>query len=68
MKDGHRQQVKVCSDINELIGELIGLAYSNDVYMIKTNGPFAVIGEISRGINDSEKNQYSQNKITVEGI
>lgn len=68
MTNGHQEQVQVCSDINELAEQLVGLAYSNNIYEIKIHGPFATVCEIKRTVNEYEKNQYSSNKILIEGI
>lgn len=68
MTDGHQEQVNVCSNISDLASKLITLAYSNNIYNIKVHGPFAILAEIKRTINEYEHNVYSENKITVEGI
>lgn len=67
-KDEGREQVTVCSDINELVSQLATIAYDNDVYSVKFNGPFAVTKELERAIQEYEKNLYSSNKIVIEGI
>lgn len=66
--EGERNQVSVCSDLTELVAQIATLAYEHNVYSVKFHGPFAITGEVRRAIEEYEKNQYSNNKITVEGI
>lgn len=67
-KEGKREHVTVYSTIDELTNGIIGLAYQHNIYDIKIHGPFAIACEIRKEVNRSEQNQYSQNKIKVEGI
>lgn len=67
-KEGNKEYARVYSSMEELTNGIISLAYANEIYNIKVHGPFAVSGEIRRAINEREKDMYSQNKITVEGI
>lgn len=67
-EDGYQEQVSVCSEIDKLAEELVSLAHKYDIYSIKVNAPFAVASEIRRAVKEDEKNMYSCNKITVDGI
>lgn len=68
IEDGLQKQMKVCSDINGLVETLVGISYGSGVYSIQVHAPFAITGEIKRLVNSLEKDIYSNNKITVEGI
>lgn len=68
MRDEQRDYCVVHSDLNSLASEVIGLAYANNIYEVKTRAPFAVSAELRRQIKEQETTLYSNNKITVEGI
>lgn len=66
--DDLNEQVSIASDIESLSQNLVALAYKYDIYDIKAHAPFAVTSEIKRQVNMLESKNYSENKITVEGI
>lgn len=67
-KDGKQERVSIHSNINNLTNEVIKIAYDNGIYEVKTHAPFAFTSEIAKQIHEFEQAQYSQQKITVEGI
>lgn len=67
-KDGKQERVSIHSNVNDLANEIIKIAYDNNIYEVKTHAPFAFTSEIAKQIHEFEQAQYSQKKITVEGI
>ncbi len=67
-EDEYQEQVSICSEVDKLAEELVSLAHENDIYSIKVNAIPAVADEIRRAVEEDEKNVYSCNKITVDGI
>lgn len=68
VQEDSKETVRVCSGIEELSDVLVGFAYGKNVYSIKVSGPLAITSEIKRMVQNCEKNLYSKNQITVEGI
>lgn len=50
MKEGEKETIRICSEIEELSEALVGFAYGSDVYSVKVSGPFAVANEIKRNV------------------
>lgn len=67
-KDGRQERISIHSDVNDLVNEIIRIAYDNDIYEVKTHAPFAFTSEIAKQVHKFEQAEYSQKKITVEGI
>lgn len=66
LKDNHQEQVKVCSEADELADAIIALSYENNIYNVRIHSPLAFFGEVRRNIEAKENTQYSVNKIKVE--
>ncbi len=67
-KDGNRGQSSVYSSVEELANELVALAYQENIFYVKVNGPFMVQGQLNRLIKEQEQKEYSVNKINVGGL
>lgn len=69
MKDGQRGEFcNAPCGVPELIDKLVAMAQQHQIYNIRVNGPFAIMGEIKRAIAEYELHTYNENKITVEGL
>lgn len=68
VKGSDNEQMSVVSDIDILAENLVTLAYKYQVYNIKTHAPLAITAEIKRQVSNLENQNYSENKIVVEGI
>ncbi len=67
-KNGIQKNIKVHSNINDLVGEIIATAYGEGIFSVKTHAPFAFTSEIARRVHEQEKNKFSVQKIKVEGL
>lgn len=65
LNDGKREYANIHSSIEELPQNIIDLAYKNNIYDIKVNGPFSVATEIKERLKQYENTRYSTNKITM---
>lgn len=68
MRDGKRDYFQVASTVEDIANTIIALAHHHDIYEVFANAPDLAVNEIFRLINEYEFNQYSENKIKVEGI
>lgn len=67
-KNGIQEQIDVFSDIDNLSQAILGIAYNNDLFEVKTNASANFISELSKAISKYEFAQYSNNKIKIEGF
>lgn len=67
-EDNVKDYVKVSSNLEDLTSNLVAIAYDTNIYSIKIHGPFAIANELDRMIRQYELNNYSENKITIEGF
>lgn len=68
MRNGERGQTQVYSSVEELTNGIIDLAYGENIYNVKVNGPFSIASEISKMVREYENNQYSINRIIVGNL
>jgi hypothetical protein len=67
-RNGKQQYDTVSSNLDDLAKRLIGLTHQQDIYSVKVRMPLATTTELKRLISEYELNEYSENKIDVEGI
>lgn len=67
-KNGTQETLKVYSNIDELANAIIAAAYKNNIFEVKTNAPEVFITGFNETINEYEKSQYSEHKITVKEL
>lgn len=56
MGDGGKTQVDVCSNLDELITQIMDLAYKYDIYDIKFHAPPMIVEEVSNRIKTLDTN------------
>lgn len=67
-RDGERGQSHVYSSIEELTNGIIDLAYGQNIYNVKINGPFDIANEVGRMVREYESTQFSINRINVGNL
>lgn len=68
VKDGKASCSHTSSVIEDVALNIIGLAYSQNTYNVFVSAPYSMVTEITRLVQEKEYNNYSINKINVEGI
>lgn len=67
-RNGIQETLRVYSDIEKMAQAIIGVAYKNNTFEVKTNAPESFISGLSTIISDYELAQYSEQKIKVRGF
>lgn len=65
MKDNHREQVSVASNIEDLAGAVTSIAYQQGINSVKIHAPLSIYSEIKRQIEGAENNLYSKNTLDI---
>ena len=66
VKDGKASSGHISSSLEELSENVVGLAYSQNIFDVAVSAPYALMNEIITAVRDQENSSYSTNKINIE--
>ena len=68
VKDNKASRTYASSFIDDIVRNVISLAYAQDTYSVFVSAPYSMVTEIKKQVQEQEQKNYSINKIMVEGM